>query len=127
MKRLVVHGAKLRCSEGSAPSSLAVVPAIAEADTLPAATILDQKPQANIAPFGMCRTQGNPQVAAATAAAQGVLTPQPCMPVIPAPWDPGASQVTLGEITALSEGSTCRCAWGGTIEITDPNNAVEIV
>src|SRR5260370_39169608 len=90
-KKLVVSGAKLKCSQGTSPSSLTVLPGIADAKDNPLATVNDYKPMVNIAAFGMCQTQANPQVAAATAAAQGVLTPQPCIPVTTAPWSPGSS------------------------------------
>lgn len=127
MPKLVVHGAKLRCSEGTSPSTLTVLPAIgADAAEQPTATVLDSKPMVNIAPFGMCRTQANPQVAAATTAAQGALTPQPCLPVIPGPWSPGASVVTFREQKALTDGATCTCQWTGRIEIIDAGSAIEV-
>jgi hypothetical protein len=125
--KLVVNGAKLKCSEGLSPSTLTVLPSSgAKADELPAATVMDYKPMVNIAPFGMCKAQANPQVAAATAAAQGTLTPQPCMPVITAPWSPGASIVTIDEQKALTDGSKCNCAWTGSVEVTDPGTDVEV-
>ena len=40
---------------------------------MPAANIMDHVPMVNIMPFGMCITPSNPAVAAATAAALGVL------------------------------------------------------
>lgn len=127
MAKLVVNGAKLKCSEGLSPSTLTVLPSSgAKADELPAATVMDYKPMVNIAPFGMCKAQANPQVAAATAAAQGTLTPQPCMPVITAPWSPGASIVTIDEQKALTDGSKCNCAWTGSVEVTDPGTDVEV-
>lgn len=127
MAKLVVNGAKLECSEGLAPSTLTVLPTNgSSADKQPAATIQDQIPMVNVAPFGMCKTQANPQVAAATAAAMGVLTPQPCIPVIPAPWSPGSAIITIQGIKALSADSKCDCAWTGSIEITDPGNGVDI-
>jgi hypothetical protein len=127
MPKLVVNGAKLKCSEGLAPSTLTVLPVNgSDGDQQPAATIMDQVPMMNIAPFGMCKTQANPQVAAATAAAQGVLTPMPCVPVIPAPWSPGSSVVTINELKALSDDSKCNCAWTGSIEITDPASTVDV-
>jgi hypothetical protein len=126
MSKLVVNGAQLECSQGMAPSSLTVLPAVGAAtDDKPAATIMDNVPVVNVAPFGMCQSMANPQVAAATAAAMGTLTPQPCMPVIPAPWSPGSSITTFNGIKALTDDSKCNCTWAGTIEITDPANAVE--
>lgn len=125
MPKLVVHGALLKCSEGLAPSSLTVLPAVGAADEKPTATVMDNVPMTNIAAFGMCKTQANPQVASATAAAMGALTPQPCVPVIPAPWSPGSTIVTLDGKKALTSDSRCNCAWTGSIEITDPGTAVE--
>ncbi len=66
------------------------------------------------------------QVAAATSAAGGTLTPMPCSPVIAAPWSPGAAGVTLTGRRALTVVSTCSCVWSGTIEIKDPACDVHI-
>jgi hypothetical protein len=74
----------------------------------------------------MCKTQANPQVAAATAAAMGVLTPMPCIPVITAPWSPGASLAEIDGQKALTDDSKCTCAWTGSVEITDPGNSIEV-
>jgi hypothetical protein len=127
MPKVVVQGAQLKCDQGTAPASLTILPVkLTEALTKPIATVLDFVPTVNIAPFGMCRTQANPQVAAATAAAQGVLTPQPCLPVTTAPWSPGAKVATVREDKVLTDDSKCKCAWTGTIEITDPGSEVEV-
>lgn len=118
----VVSGAMLACSFGMAPSTLTVTPAgppVTAGGQL-AATISHMVPMTNIAPFGMCTTPSNPQVAAATAAAQGVLTPQPCIPVITGPWAPGSAKVNIGGVPALTPSSTCQCAWGGAITISVP-------
>jgi hypothetical protein len=96
-----------------------------DADEQPTATVNDYVPLVNIASFGMCQTQANPQVAAATAAAQGVLTPQPCVPLTTSPWSPGSSVITIQEIRALTSDSKCNCTWTGSIEITDPATSVE--
>ncbi|KYG02796.1 hypothetical protein BE21_54325 [Sorangium cellulosum] len=128
MVQLIVHGAKLKCSEGTSPSTLTVVPSVGVgAGEQLLATVMDHQPMVNVAPFGMCRTQANPQVAAATAAAQGVLTPQPCVPVIPAPWSPGTSAVTIQQRNALTANSKCTCAWTGSIEITDAGTEVVVL
>ncbi len=120
MPQLVINGALLQCSFGMAPSSLIVLPtARVNASKLPAATIMSNVPMVNIMPFGMCTTLSNPQVAAATSAAMGVLTPQPCIPNIVAPWVPGSPSVLIGNIPALSQSSMCNCLWGGVITITN--------
>lgn len=121
MGQLVCSGAMLKCSMGVAPASLVVVPKnMAQAGGAPVATIMDNIPMMNIPTFGMCQSPANPQVAAATAAAMGVLTPMPCVPVIPAPWAPGSPTVLIGKQPALTSSSKCMCAWAGVIEVTTP-------
>lgn len=127
MPLLVVHGATLRCSCGTSPASLSVLPVREATGTEQrVATVDDFAPNVNIPPFGMCTTQANPQVAAATSAAQGVLTPQPCIPVVTAPWSPGANKTTVGERPALVAGSTATCAWTGTVDIADPATQIDV-
>lgn len=119
MPKQVVQGALMQCTMGLAPSTLSVIPAgtPVQAGNMMAATIMDNKPMANIAPFGMCKSPANPQVAAATAAALGTLTPMPCVPVTAAPWTPGATKVTIGNKPALHDGCKLMCNWGGSISI----------
>lgn len=127
MAKLVISGAKLECSMGQAPSSLTVLPLGAtSADSQPAATIMDMKANVNIAPFGLCRSLANPQVAAATAAALGTLTPMPCLPVTAGPWSPGAQSTSIDGFAALTSSSTCSCAWAGTIKINDSASDIEV-
>ncbi len=127
MAKQVVNGAKLKCSQGTSPSSLTVLPANqTDGDDQAAATVNDFAPMVNIASFGMCQTQANPQVAAATSAAMGVLTPQPCVPVTTSPWSPGASVVTINQIAALTDDSKCNCTWTGVIEITSAGSQIDI-
>ncbi len=118
----VVNGAQLMCSFGVAPSALTVVPTgvPVKIGGQFAATVMDHKPTANIAPFGMCTSLANPQVAAATSAAMGTLTPQPCVPVTVAPWSPGSTSVQIGKQPALTNTSTCNCQWAGVITISNP-------
>lgn len=61
----------------------------------------------------------NPAVAAATSAAMGVLTPAPCVPNTAAPWSPGSAAVTVDDLRALTDDSTCTCAWVGSIDVVD--------
>jgi hypothetical protein len=121
MPQLVVLGAMMQCTMGVAPSSLIVLP---KNTTMgggpPAANIMDNVPIVNIPPFGMCISPANPTVAAATTAALGVLTPMPCVPVIPAPWAPGSPTVLIGNMPALNNTSMCMCTWAGVISITMP-------
>jgi hypothetical protein len=116
----VVSGAMLTCSFGVAPAPLTAVNPKTLIGSQPAATIMDSKPIVNIPTFGMCTSPANPSVASATAAAMGVLTPMPCVPATAAPWTPGAAQTMIGNVPALTAGSTCMCNWGGIIQITSP-------
>jgi len=124
-KKLVVHGAKLKCTQGTSESSFVVTPNIADAKDKPMATVMDFVPMKNILPFGMCNSPANPQVAAATAAAMGVLTPQPCIPVVTAPWSPGSAVAQMNGNKLLTDDSTCQCQWTGQISIADAGTDVD--
>jgi hypothetical protein len=120
-------GAMMKCSFGAGPSSLLVLEATVLSESLPSANIMDNKPLANIPPFIMCSSVANPTVVAATAAALGVLTPMPCMPVIPGPWVPGSPTVLLREAPALNNSSKLMCAYAGVISIVMPQTTKEMV
>lgn len=128
MPNQVSMGATMKCSFGAAPSSLVVLPAnkvLCEGP--PAANIMDHKPMVNIMPFGVCRSLGNPTVASATAAAQGVLTPMPCVPATSAPWVTGAPTVLIAGQPALDNISKCMCNWGGVIDFIAPGTAKTLI
>jgi len=127
MAMQVCMGAMLQCSFGAAPSSLVVLPANKVLTGTPAANIMDNKPMVNIMPFAMCSSMANPTVAAATAAALGALTPMPCVPVIPAPWVPGAPTVLIGNMPALDNNCKLTCAYGGMIQITNPGQTTVMI
>lgn len=113
--------AKMTCTFGLSPSTLVPLPTPRVLiEGKPAATISDMIPGANIPPFGMCSTPANPTVAAATAAALGVLTPMPCLPVTTGPWLNGATTTLIGGKPALAAGAQCLCAYGGVIALLDP-------
>lgn len=114
---MVCNGATLQCSFGMAPSSLVVLPIDRVLATMPAATIMDNKPFMNILPFGMCTSLSNPAVASATSAALGVLTPMPCTPMTAAPWAPGCPTVLIANKPALNNSSKLMCSFGGVIQI----------
>lgn len=110
----------MACSFGFAPMPLNVLPTNCVVTSAPIANITDNKPMVNIPPFAMCKSMANPTVAAATAAAMGVLTPMPCVPVIAAPWSPGSPTVLIGGAPALTDSSKASCAWGGVIQFSMP-------
>lgn len=121
MPQQVCNGATLQCAMGMAPSSLVVLPVNrVNTGNQPDANIMDHVPMVNIMPFGMCMSPANPSVAAATAAALGVLTPMPCIPVTTSPWVPGAATVTLGGNPTLDNTCTLMCMWAGVIQVTSP-------
>lgn len=118
---MVAAGAGYQCSFGTTPGTLNVT----SQNTLliegkPAATIRDATPGASLTPCGMCSSLANPQVAAATAAALGVLTPQPCIPAPAGPWIPAQGKCILGGAPCLTSDSRLMCSYGGVIQIVNP-------
>ncbi len=120
-------GAVMMCTFGMAPSVLDALPDTDVFCPTPAATIMDMLPFVNIEPFGMCMSEANPEVIAATAAALGVLTPMPCIPLVDAPWIPGAPTVLMGGLPALTDESLCMCLWAGVITIDFPGQVTVMV
>jgi hypothetical protein len=118
----------MQCSMGMAPSSLVVLPKnMVFTQQVPDANIMDHIPMTNIMPFGMCMSPANPTVAAATAAALGVLTPMPCIPNTPAPWVTGAPTVLLGNMPTLDNVSKLMCIWAGVIQFVTPGEFTVMV
>lgn len=123
MGKLVTAGAMLQCSFGTTPCSLAVTdPTRPKCGNMPMATVQDMAPGTNIPSFGMCQSLTNPQVSAATSAAMGTLTPQPCVPAITSAWAPGSAKMKVNGVPALTDSCRCMCMWGGSITITNPGN-----
>lgn len=124
----VVNGALISCCMGTAPATLVVLPISMDMTmSLPAATIMDHVPFLNIPPFGMCISLSNPTVAAATAAALGVLQPQPCIPMTLSPWTPGSPMLMLSNKPALNNSSMLNCIWGGVIQIGFPGEVLIMI
>lgn len=118
---IVVAGAMVQCPFGTAAGNLKVTSQTSVLiEGKLAATIQDTAAVVNISGCGMCSSMANPQVAAATAAALGVLTPQPCIPAVAGGWIPS-------QTTCLAEGKPCLtqeakaiCSYGGIITINNP-------
>ena len=127
MSMLVTTGASMSCTFGAGTATF-------QATTNPmvlcggkvVGTIQDAAAGVNIPPFGMCTTLSNPAVAAATAAALGVLTPVPCTP-IPTSWTPSQLSVLSGGKPCLTQDCQCMCSYGGTIAFTSPGQTNVIV
>jgi hypothetical protein len=115
MPNQVCTGAPMMCTFGMAPSTFNATPRPIQTSYMTAGIIIDIIPITNLPPFGMCNSPSNPMVAAATAAALGVLTPMPCLPVPTGPWKPGSATVKIMNIPALNDSCTLNCAWGGVI------------
>lgn len=115
MTNLVCTGATIQCSFGTTPATFSASGTKTSAGD--AAGVVTDVAKANVPPFGLCQSPSNPQVAAATTAAGGTLTPQPCQPVL-APWSPGSTHVTVAEVAALDDGSQCNCTWGGAVKVS---------
>ncbi len=113
----VSTGAALECTFGVAPAEFTASGEDVSATT-PAGVITDVGLE-NIPTFGLCISLANPEVAAAAAAADGVLVPMPCVPVL-SPWIPGSLRVRVNGVSALDDASQCMCAYGGAITVSFP-------
>lgn len=127
MGQVVVTGGTALCTFGTMPG---VISAGAQKKVLiegkPAATILDFNAQC-ITPFGLCTTLTNPAVQAATAAALGVLTPQPCAFMPAGTWRPSKLTVQAGGSPVLTTECQGNCIYGGCIAVTNPGQSKVIV
>src|SRR6185437_2674798 len=125
----VAMSAQLLCSFGAAPSVLVVIPEGQPVmyENKPAATFDQNKPIANVPPFGMCMSPTNPVVITATAAALGVLTPMPCVPALTAPWVPPVPTVLVNNKPIIDQTAMLTCMWAGVITITNPGTTKELV
>lgn len=111
----------MACGFGTAPCSLTVTSQmICLLEGKPAATIEDVSYPVNISGFGMCTSMLNPQVAAATAAALGVLTPQPCMMMPAGTWMPMCTKILVQGKPCFGNDAMLMCAYGGTVTINGP-------
>lgn len=113
MSEIVVNGAKVQCPFGSKAAVLKVTSQTkCMAVGKPAATVFDVNPGVNIDTFGMCSSLLNPAVASATAAAFGVLTPQPCTMVPAGTWTPVKPKLLMCGKPCLCSSSSLLCGVG---------------
>ncbi len=121
MSQLTAMSANLMCSMGTAPAPIKVTSqTVVMTEGKCAATIQDCAPMSNVGPFGMCTSLANPTVASATAAALGVLTPQPCTPAPAGTWIPTKPKVLINGKPCLTQDCKLMCAYAGQISITMP-------
>jgi len=120
MPNYVCNGASMGCTFGTGSASLSILPEkCINVEHNPIANIMDFKPMVNISDFGNCISLMNPVVAAATAAANGVLQPQTCVPAIISPWMPGQPNVLVKNMPALMDFCINTCMYMGIITITN--------
>lgn len=117
MSNPVGENALLECTFGNIPTPLHTNTICVSANMFKLATMMDYAPFVNIRPFGMCQSLANPMVASATAAAQGVLTPMPCIPVIVASWTNTQFKIKINGFPILTNESKCYCAYAGCISV----------
>ena len=122
----VCSGAMMKCTMGTSPARLTVLPIRTVFLTgQPMANISDHQTMVNLAPFGLCRSLAFPATASATAAALGTLTPMPCMHNTPFPWIGGKMDYLVKGQPALLKTSKCQCLWGGTISLVNDGQVGE--
>jgi hypothetical protein len=117
MALCVCSGAKMKCSQSQSPdteAALLVLPPIVTTNSeKPLATTMDFVPMLNIPAFGQCKSATNPLVIA------NKMAPAPCIPMVVAPWSPGAKKFKITQLPALLQTDKCMCLMGGEITIAD--------
>ncbi len=122
----VCTGATLKCTMGTATSTLKATPKNVTLVGKDQANIADYVSMTNVPGFGKCRSLAYPPTASATAANHGRLTPMPCVPGTCPKWQAvDKDSLVCGE-PALLKPATLECIYGGTISIADSGQKKEI-
>lgn len=121
---VVGEASAIQCIFGAIPTPLIVLPdRTVTAEFMLMGNISDMVPFLNIETFGECVSLSNPEVIIATAAALGILTPMPCVPIVVDPWVSEALDVFVEGMPALDMTSVVMCTWAGAIHVDEPGNA----
>ncbi len=122
----VCTGGTLRCTMGTATSTLKATPKNVTLVGKDQANIADYVSMINVPGFGKCRSLAYPPTASATAANHGKLTPMPCVPGTCPKWEAIDKDSLICGEPALLKPATLKCMYGGTISIVDPGQTLEI-
>lgn len=126
--KIVVKGASLKCDQGSGSCTLTamrMMPGvkIEGNDVAVSADILPL----NVSGFIMCKSTANPQVAAIISSTQGATKEFACLPVPAGEWADPSALLTVGGTAVITEKSTLKCAWAGTIKVEKPGQELVTV
>lgn len=116
---IVTEGALMMCSFGVAPSSLIVTSnATVTVGGIPAATLMDYAPFANIPCFGVCLSPMHPGFVGGvvSAALGGAPVAPPCTPAVATPWLQPALITTIDGLAVLLPSAVNHCALSGVIK-----------
>lgn len=119
-EKYVTSSAMIQCTFGTNPCPLMASPGrMTSLSGKPLLNISDFAPITCIGSFGMCSSPSNPAVISATAAALGVFTPAPCVPVVTTPWMPGKPDKMVEGMPALTNQCRNMCMWAGQISFSN--------
>lgn len=117
-QKFVNTGTQMRCIMSAIPTQFIADPnRTVFIEGAQMGNIMDNK-ISNLRPGMMCQSLANPAVASATAAAMGVLTPQPSMLTPLGPWIMGKFNVLVQGQPALLNTDMLMCSFGGQLSFT---------
>jgi hypothetical protein len=121
MPKCVCMGAKLKCSFGSGPKDMMVLPLgkTMNGKVNPIATQMDFIPMLNIPAFGQCKSPANP-MNWKMAGPVPVFVPSSCIPIPLMPWSPVSKKLKIGGNPAMLATSKTMCVWAGSITVDKP-------